>query len=170
MSVMPRQLAPALDLPIAGGGRFNLAAHKAEKFTLLMFYRGIFCQRCRGNLRELDEKIDRLSALGTSVVAISMDDAAKAEQTRKDWDLKHVRVAYGMSIETARDWDLFLSTGIRSDEAPLFSEPACFLIRADGTVQFAVINSMQRMRPYPEDIIDTIARMVETGEPGRGEV
>ena len=81
----------------------------------------LFCQRCRGNLRELDEKIDRLSALGTSVVAVSMDDAAKAEQTRKDWELHHVRVAYGMSIETARDWDLFLSTGIRSDEAPLFS-------------------------------------------------
>jgi peroxiredoxin len=121
-------------------------------------------------LRELDEKMGRLAALGTSVVAISMDDRDKAEQTRRDWGLTRVAVAYGMSVEMAREWDLFLSTGIRADEAPLFSEPACFLIRADGTVQFAVINSMQRMRPYADDIIDTIARMAETGEPARGEV
>ncbi|MQA64548.1 MAG: redoxin domain-containing protein [Alphaproteobacteria bacterium] len=170
MTVMPRRKAPALDLPLAGGGRFDLHSHKADRFTLLMFYRGIFCRRCRGNLRELDDKMDRLDALGTGGVVISMDDRDKAEQTRKDWGLNRVAVAYGMSVETARAWDLFLSTGIRADEAPLFSEPACFLIRADGTVQFAVINSMQRMRPYADDIIDTIARMVETGEPARGEV
>ena len=60
--------------------------------------------------------------------------------------------------------------GMRADEAPLFSEPAVFLVRPDGTVQFAVINSMQRMRPYPEDIIEAIARFIETGELGRGEV
>ncbi|MFM2128845.1 MAG: hypothetical protein RL477_391 [Pseudomonadota bacterium] len=170
MSIMPRRKAPPLDLPLAGGGRFDLHNRKADRFTLLMFYRGHFCQRCRGQLRELDQKIDRLRALGTDVVAISMDGEADAERTRKDWELKHVAVAYGMNVATARDWDLFLSTPIRKDEAELFSEPACFLIRADGTVQFAVINSMQRMRPYPDDIIDTIARMSKTGEPARGEV
>lgn len=170
MTVMPRRKAPALDLPLAGGGRFDLHAHKADKFTLLMFYRGHFCQRCRGQLRELDANMAKLDALGTKVVAISMDGEADAERTRREWELRHVAVAYGMGIDTARDWDLFLSTPIRPDEAPLFSEPACFLIRADGTVQFVVINSMQRMRPYPEDIIDTIARMTETGEPARGEV
>ena len=170
MTVMPRQKAPVLDLPLAGGGRFDLHAHKAEKFTLLMFYRGHFCQRCRGQLRDLDQKMDKLDALGTGIVAISMDDREAAERTKKEWELKRVAVAYGMDTETARDWDLFLSTPIRPDEAPLFSEPACFLIRADGTVQFVVINSMQRMRPYPDDIIDAIARMTETGEPARGEV
>lgn len=170
MTVMPRQKAPALDLPLAGGGRFDLHAPGGESATLLMFYRGHFCQRCRGQLRELDAKNDQLKALNTRVVAISMDDQAKAEATRKEWELVRVAVAYGMSVETARAWDLYLSTPIRKDEAPLFSEPACFLIRADGTVQFIVLNSMQRMRPYPDDIIDTIARMRETGEPARGEV
>lgn len=170
MTVMPRQKAPALDLPLAGGGRFDLHTHGTEKFTLLMFYRGHFCQRCRGQLQELDRKIDQLKALGTDIVAISMDGAEDAERTRKDWALAHVAVAYGMSPDTARAWDLYLSTPIRKDEAPLFSEPACFLIRADRTVQFIVLNSMQRMRPYPEDIIETIARMTETGEPARGEV
>lgn len=170
MTVMPRRKAPALDLPLAGGGRFDLHAPGADRFTLLMFYRGHFCQRCRGNLRELDDKFDKLKALGARVVAISMDDRDKAERTKTEWGLKHVALAYGMSAETAREWDLFLSTPIRADEAPLFNEPACFLIRADGTVQFAVINSMQRMRPYADDIIDTIARMSQTGEPARGEV
>ncbi len=170
MTVMPRQPAPALDLPLAGGGRLDLATTTPGRFKLLMFYRGHFCQRCRGNLRELDAKIDRLDALGVDVFAVSMDPKDKAEWTREEWELKHVGVAYGLTIEGARDWDLFISTGMRTDEAPLFSEPAVFLVRPDGTVQFAVINSMQRMRPYPEDIIEAIARFIETGELGRGEV
>lgn len=170
MTVMPRKPAPALDLPLAGGDRLDLAAAAPGRFKLLMFYRGHFCQRCRGNLRELNDKIDRLDALGVDVFAISMDGKDKAEWTKAEWELTRIGVAYDLSIETARDWDLFISTGIRKDEAPLFSEPAVFLIRPDGTVHFAVINSMQRMRPYPEDIIDAIARFIETGELGRGEV
>lgn len=170
MPIRPRQPVPALDLPLAGGGRFNLAEHKTERFTLLSFYRGYHCQRCRANLREIESKMDRLAALGTDVIAISTDPAEKAEKTRKEWELERVKIAYDLPLDVAGKWGLFVSRGIRDNEAPIFNEPALFLVRRDGTLHFAVINSMQRMRPYPEDIIEAIARFVETDEPPRGEV
>jgi hypothetical protein len=48
-------------------------------------------------------------------------------------------------------------------------QPVSWLVDRDGRLNFAVINSITRMRPYPRDILDTIDRIVETGAPARGE-
>ncbi len=170
MTAMPRQPAPPLDLPLAGGGRFDLAARRPERFTLVLFYRGHHCQRCRASLREIEDKMDRLAALGTDVIAVSTDTAEQAEKSQREWGLGRVPIAHGLTVDGAKAWGLYVSRAIRPHEAPIFNEPGVFLIRRDGTVHFAVINSMQRMRPYPEDVIEAIARIVETDEPPRGEV
>ena len=51
--LIPRQLVPALDVPLLGGGRFTLAVPPAPTFALLVFYRGLHCPLCGKFLLEL---------------------------------------------------------------------------------------------------------------------
>jgi hypothetical protein len=86
-----------------------------------------------------------------------------------DWNLSKLKVGYGLPIDAARAWGLFISRAVRADETPIFAEPGTFLVDRDGRLNFAVINSLTRLRPYPRDILDAIDRIIETGAPARGE-
>ena len=165
----PGQPVPALEVDLLGGGRFALAAEKPQRFTLLLFYRGLHCQRCKGYLGEIDRMLPDFAARGTGVAAISCDTRERAAQSQRDWGLGALRIGYGLEIEVARRWGLYISRAIRDDETPIFAEPGTFLVEADGRLHFAVINSITRMRPYPRDILDTIDRLIETGAEPRGE-
>lgn len=44
--LMPRQPVPALDVSTTDGGRFVLGAHPADKFDMIVFYRGLHCPIC----------------------------------------------------------------------------------------------------------------------------
>jgi len=46
----PDTQAPALKLPLVGGGTFDLAAEKPDNFTMVIFYRGYHCPVCKGYL------------------------------------------------------------------------------------------------------------------------
>lgn len=169
MAVRPREPAPKLDVPLVGGGRFVLGASKPKSFTLILFYRGLHCQRCKGYLGEIDRSLSEFAERGVEVVAVSADSKDRAKKSVVDWGLKALKVGYGMDIDEARAWGLFISRAIRDDEPPIFTEPGTFLVDADGRLNVAVINSITRMRPYPQDILDTIDRLIETGAPARGE-
>jgi peroxiredoxin len=165
----PGQPVPALEADLVGGGRFVLAGEKPERFTLLLFYRGLHCQRCKGYLGEIDRMLPDFSARGVGVAAISCDSRERAEQSKRDWKIESLRLGYGLAIEVARRWGLYISRAIRDDETPIFAEPGTFLVEPDGRLHLAVINSITRMRPYPQDILDTIDRLIETGAEPRGE-
>lgn len=45
-ALFPCQPVPSLDLPLTDGGRFLLGQPPAEKFDLLVFYRGLHCLIC----------------------------------------------------------------------------------------------------------------------------
>lgn len=47
---LPRQPAPALDLPLVDGGRFDLTAATPDQFTLVVAYRGVHCPQCKKQL------------------------------------------------------------------------------------------------------------------------
>ncbi len=64
--------APPLDLPLVGGGRWRLDQQRPTGYTLVVFYRGLHCPRCKNQLMELNSKLDALSEVGVgSVVAVS---------------------------------------------------------------------------------------------------
>src|SRR5579864_3711799 len=112
----PRQPVPALEVDLAGGGRFSLAAEKPERFSLVLFYRGLHCQRCKGYLGEIDRMLPDFAARGVGVVAISADPRDRAERSCRDWGLSRLRVGYGLAIEVGRQWGLYISRAIREDE------------------------------------------------------
>ena len=169
MTLRMHQPAPALDLPLAGGGRFKLGDPPPKAFTLIAFYRGLHCQRCKANLGEMETLLPKLDRLGVTFVAISSDSQDRAEQSKAEWKLPTMKVAYGLDVEAGRMWGLFVSRGVREDEPEIFIEPGLFLVDRQGQLIFAVINSITRMRPYPEDIVATIERVMENPDLARGD-
>jgi peroxiredoxin len=108
--LFPRQQVPALDVPLVSGGRFNLVAERPERFTLLVFYRGLHCPICRAQLKELESKLPEFQKRGVSVVAISFDSQDRAGRAKSEWGLPNLRLGYGLDLGTARGWGLYVST------------------------------------------------------------
>jgi peroxiredoxin len=173
--LVPRKPVPALELPLAGGGIFDMASEKPENFTLLVFYRGLHCPICKTQLRELEAKLGEFEKRGVDVAAISSDDRERGERTGGDWGLERLRIAYGLDLETARRWGLYISRGkgptsAGIDEPALFSEPALYLVRGDGTLYFGSVQTMPFARPHLADILGALDSVMARNYPARGEV
>ncbi|HVA57790.1 MAG TPA: peroxiredoxin-like family protein [Gemmatimonadaceae bacterium] len=165
----PLQPAPPLAVPTVGRGLWRLDAAKPERFTMIVFYRGLHCPVCKSYLRLLDTRVDDFGARGVDVVAVSGDDEARAVRTVKEWDLKHVTVGYGQSIASMREWGLYVSNGIKPDEPVQFGEPGLFLIRPDGTLYYIAVTSMPFGRPSIPDMLGAIDFIIAHDYPARGE-
>jgi peroxiredoxin len=169
MSIKPRTKVPTLDLPTLGGGRFDLEARRPQSFSMLVFYRGLHCPICKTYLRDLDRKLEDFTKRGVEVVAISTDTQQRAEQSRKDWGIERLSIAYGLSIDQARQWGLFISSSIKEEEPPVFAEPGLFLIRPDGTLYCSSVQTMPFARPSFGEVLQAVAFVTEKNYPARGE-
>lgn len=165
----PQAQAPTLDLSLVGGGRWRLADQHPEAFTMVVFYRGDHCLVCRGYLRQLDRMLDEFTRAGVSVVAVSGDPDERARHSVAEWGLEHLPVGYGQSVESMRDWGLFVSKGIKESEPEFFGEPGIFLIRPDGTVYAEILNSMPFARPHFDEVLKAVQWVNESHYPARGE-
>jgi peroxiredoxin len=170
----PRLPVPALSLPTVGGERWTLAEQQPQNFTLVVFYRGLHCPVCRAYLSELNRLHGDFAARGVSVVVASSDDAGRAEKTVADWGLSNLTVGYGLAIDEARRWGLYVSTSrgktsIGIDEPALFSEPGVFLIRPDGTLYFGTVQTMPFARPHFNEMLQAIDFVLKNNYPARGE-
>jgi hypothetical protein len=68
-----------------------------------------------------------------------------------------------------RAWGLFVSKGIKAGEPNCFGEPGLFLIRPDGNLYAAVLNTMPFGRPRLDDVVAAVRWVVENDYPARGE-
>jgi peroxiredoxin len=173
--LFPRQPVPPLNVHLAGGGLFDLRSERPNHFTLLVFYRGLHCPICKGQLRELESKLDEFDKRGVAVVAVSSDTKERAAQTREAWGLALLRIGYGLDLAAARSWGLFISAGrgmtsAGVEEPERFSEPALYLIRPDGTLYFGSVQTMPFARPHFADILAAIDYVIKNNYPARGEV
>jgi peroxiredoxin len=169
MSIKPRTKVPALSLQTVGGGKFEVAQSTPRTFTLLVAYRGLHCPICKNYLRELDRKLGEFQALGVTAVAASTDTQERAEQSKTEWAIEHLQIAYGLGIEPARTWGLSISAGIKDGEPPLFAEPGLFLIRPDQTLYAASIQTMPFARPSFSDVLAAVKFVTDKDYPARGE-
>jgi peroxiredoxin len=132
----PREKTPELELSLINDTSWSLKKQEADKYTLILFYRGYHCPVCRKQLEEVKENLSRLMERGIHVIAISMDSEEKAKKSGKEWDIAELPIGFGLSKEQAKEWELYLSQGINDKEPELFSEPGMFLIKADQTLYF----------------------------------
>ena len=174
MPIKPRQPVPALEFDTVGGARWSLAEQKPQQFTMVVFYRGLHCPQCRRYTSELNGMIGEFDKRGVSSVVTSTDDAQRAAEAKEKWGLPNLTVGYGVSIDEAREWGLYVSTsrgmtyaGI--EEPPLFAEPGLFLVKPDGTLYWSNISTMPFARPHFPEIAQAIDFVVSKSYPARGE-
>jgi peroxiredoxin len=174
-ALIPRQTVPALDVATLDHGRWRLADQHPERFTLVVFYRGLHCGICSGYLGDLERKLDAFKERGVEVIAISSDTEERARQSKDKWQLPNLTIGWGLDLDVARAWGLYISTsrGMTSsglEEPKLFNEPGLFLIRSDGTLYFASVQTMPFARPGFGDILKALDFVIAKDYPARGEV
>jgi len=165
---------PELSLRLLDGGDWTLSERKPENLSMIVAYRGLHCPVCRNYLKELNDGIEEFQKRGVDVVAVSTDDAERAMAAKTDWELPKVPVAYGMTIDKARELGLSISTSrgktsIGIDEPALFNEPGLFLVKPDGTLYAAFVQTTPFARPPLDQLLKAIDFINEKGYPARGE-
>lgn len=165
----PRQAAPELVVETVGGTTWRLSEQAPESFTLIVFYRGVHCPFCRTQLQDLKAKREDFRARGVEVIAISGNDGEQAEQATREWELEDLPIGYGQSVESMREWGLYISRGIKADQPALFGEPGLFLIRPDRNVYYVATQSMPFARPSLQDLLSGIDFVLKNDYPARGE-
>jgi len=173
--LFPRQPVPALEVATVGGGTWRLADQKPENFTLIVFYRGLHCPICANYLGDLNRKAGDFAERGVDIVVISSDGADRAAEAKKKWGMDKLTVGYGLDLDKAREWGLYISssrgkTSVGIEEPPLFSEPGLFLVRPDGTLYFGSVQTMPFARPRFTDILPALDFVIKSDYPARGEV
>ncbi|MCG8558397.1 MAG: AhpC/TSA family protein [Hyphomicrobiales bacterium] len=173
--LFPRQQVPDLTVPTVGGGTWSLDDSTAENFTMVVFYRGLHCPICAKYLGDLERKLDDFAKLSVTAAAVSSDDQERAAQAKDDWGLERLPVGYGLGLDTARAWGLYISSGrgktsIGIEEPALFSEPGLFLVRPDRTLYWSSVQTMPFARPSFAEIRGAVEKVLEMSYPARGEV
>lgn len=166
--IMPGTQAPALSLPLVGGGTFTLADQTPEAVTMILVYRGYHCPVCKDFLAgQLEPKIEAFEAAGVKVIAASMDPEDRAQKAKDEWGLKKTPVAYGMTEEDARNWGLYVSSTIKEAETDVFAEPGTFWVKPDGELYLIDIANMPFARPNLDILLSKVPA-VAAGYPARG--
>jgi len=173
--LMPRQPVPDLTVTTTAGETWKLSEQTPEHFTMIVVYRGLHCPICKGYLNDLKNRLPDLADLGVDVIAISTDTEDRVRQTQKDWRLDKLTMGYGFTLDDARSWGLYVSSGrgttsIGVEEPALFGEPGLFLVRPDGTLYFGAVQTMPFARPHFADIVGAIKFVIEKDYPARGEI
>ena len=174
MKLATRQPVPNLSVSTLDGPTWALDQQAVENFTMVVFYRGLHCPKCKLSLTELNRKAGEFAELGVGIIAVSCDDEDRARTARDDWKLHNLTIGYGLSIDDARAWGLYISTsnGVTSigvEEPELFCEPGLFVIQSDGNLYMTAIQSMPFARPLFAEVAPAIKFVLEKGYPARGE-
>ena len=171
MRVIPGDTMPAIDARLVGGGRWALAREKSDKLTLLAFYRGIFCPICRSWLADLDRLVPQFEKRGVSVLALSCDRKEGAEKAVQEWGMKNLRIGYKLDVEDARRAGLYISEGrginpaTGQKEPMLFAEPGLLLVRPEGELYAAWIQSAPYARVHIAEILTAVDNFVAKNLP-----
>lgn len=172
--LMPRQHVPGLAVPTVRSGQFVLGEHPASRFDMLVFYRGLHCPICAKYLLELERLAPEFQKRGVEMIAISSDTEEPARLMAEKVGAKLVRFGFGLPLDVARQWGLYISAGrgttsIGIEEPALFSEPGVFLVKPDGTLYYGSTQTMPFARPQFQDLLGAIDFAIAKDYPARGE-
>jgi peroxiredoxin len=172
---IPQQPPPALEVSTVGGGSWSLADQDDENFNMVVFYRGLHCPICSMYLGGLNKLAGEFSDRGVNILVVSSDSEERATEAKEKWGLDNLTVGYGVDLDKAREWGLYISagkdvSGARIEEPALFSEPGLFLTKPDGSVYFVTTQTMPFARPAFAELLKGLDFVIAKNYPGRGEV
>jgi peroxiredoxin len=169
MKIIPRTETPDLRVDTVGRGEWRLSEQKPENLTLIVFYRGHHCPLCKKQLQELERLLPEFEQRGIQVVAVSSNTRELAVKTVEEWELTNLTVGYGLPIDEALRWGLFVSNAIKDTEPAQFAEPGLFVIAPDRALYASMIQTMPFSRPSARQLLNSLDYIVTNGYPARGE-
>jgi len=172
--LMPRQTVPGLALSTLDHGDFDLSQDDAERGTVICFYRGLHCPLCATYLTELEKRTPDFAKRGVKTIAVSSDGEDRARAMADKIGAKELRIAYDLSLSTAREWGLYISTSrgktsIGIEEPALFSEPGLFMVTPEQTLYYGSVQTMPFVRPHFSELVGALDFAIEKQYPARGE-
>lgn len=172
--LLPRQKTPNLMLSTLDHGLFNLSTDLAERGTVICYYRGLHCPLCANQLKDFQLHVDAFAKRGVNCIAVSSDDEARTRQMADKVGTGHLQFGYGMSLATAKEWGLYISSGrgktsIGIEEPNLFSEPGLFLVSPDQSLYYASVQTMPFARPHFSELLGALDFAIANNYPARGE-
>ena len=171
---MPRKKTPSLSVDLVGGGRFDLGSETSERGTVVCFYRGLHCPICATYLGELEKMTSEFAERGVGTVAISSDTEERGKDMVDKVGAKDMRVGYGLSLSSAKEWGLYISAGIGKtsigiEEPALFSEPGLFMVTPEQTLYYGSVQTMPFVRPHFSELVKALDFAIGKNYPARGE-
>lgn len=172
--LIPRQKTPNVSLPTLDHGKFDLATEQSERGTVICFYRGLHCPICATYLTELEKRVADFAERGVTCIAVSSDGQERTRAMADKIDAKGLRFAYGLPLEVAKEWGLYISTSrgktsIGIEEPALFSEPGLFMVSPDQSLYYGSVQTMPFVRPHFSELVGALDFAIKNNYPARGE-
>ncbi|MEM7445437.1 MAG: peroxiredoxin-like family protein [Pseudomonadota bacterium] len=172
--LIPRQKTPGLSVDTLDHGTFDLSHETPERGTVICFYRGLHCPICANYLTELEKRVPEFADRSVSAIAISSDAKDRAREMADKIGASALRFGYGLKLEKAREWGLYLSAGrgktsIGIEEPALFSEPGLFMVTPDQTLYYGSTQTMPFVRPHFSELVGALDFAIKNDYPARGE-
>ncbi|MEO0487842.1 MAG: peroxiredoxin-like family protein [Pseudomonadota bacterium] len=172
--LIPRQKTPDLIVPTLDHGPFDLAAEQNPRGIVICFYRGLHCPICANYLKEFDKRAPDFAERGVGVLALSSDGEDRTRAMADKIGNANLRFGYDLSLATARDWGLYISTSrgktsIGIEEPALFSEPGLFMVGPEQTLYYGSVQTMPFVRPHFSELVSALDFAIDKNYPARGE-
>ncbi|MBI3931657.1 MAG: peroxiredoxin family protein, partial [Chloroflexi bacterium] len=151
----PGDKAPDFTIEDLEGKHHRLYDYLNGQKTVLLFYRGEWCPVCNLQLHSLQEKLAEFQKENAQILAVSTDTPENSQKLIAKHNLGFPVLA-GLSRETVEAYDLFFNDGKGH------AEPAVFILRPDGAVAYASLQSGPLGRPGNDDLL-RIVRRVQAG-------
>jgi peroxiredoxin len=127
---------------------------QADKWRLVVVYRGKHCPMCTRYLKSLEMFIPRLSEGNFEVVAVSADSEDQLNAHMEKLDISFP-IYHGLSIEKMQELGLYISIPRSEKETDhLFPEPGLFVINNEGNVQVVDVSNNPFVRPDLETLLN----------------
>ena len=154
----PRQKTPNLAVPTLDHGAFDLTSENSERGTVICFYRGLHCPLCATYLTEMEKRVADFAERGVATIAISSDSEERTRAMADKIGAKGLRFGHDLSLETAREWGLYISTSrgktsIGIEEPALFSEPGLFMVTPEQALYYGSVQTMPFVRPHFSELV-----------------
>ena len=167
-NIVPGKKTPSLVLSTLDNDTWSLEANTNKTKIMIVFYRGLHCPVCSEFLKLIDDQVSEYKKSNTEVIVVSMDSKEKALKAKNEWSLNNLKIAYGLSEEKAREWNLYISNSIKEAESDVFCEPGLFIIKEDGSLYLVNISNMPFARPDVSSLPAKLIFAEEKQYPVRG--
>ncbi|QUS62078.1 peroxiredoxin [Synechocystis sp. PCC 7339] len=163
--------APDFTLINTQGEKIILSEQLKQGPVLLKFFRGYWCPYCGLELRAYQKVVNKIRALGGTILAISPQTLTASQKTIERHDLTYDLLS-DHGLQTAQDYELvftvpdavkqiYLQSGCvipdhNGIEEWLLPIPATFVIDRRGHIALAYINVNFRVRYEPADAISIL--------------